>query len=139
MKTVEIKIAPDVKVSLNVKERIKYGDLCTIATAIRNDVFPKEGGYFPYMKNLGLVHYVLLYYADYTFADADEMMELYACGALVPVFKIVDAKQLALLDNLVEDMVDYRRNQSGLDAVCDAMLREIKKQQLAGAETEEKK
>lgn len=121
MKTVEIKLASGEKVSLTVQKRIKYSDLSVIATAIRNDVF-SDGNYFPYMKELGLVHYVLLYYANYTFEDADEMMELNASNALDPVFKAIDTNQLQTLHELVEDMIDYQRGRSGLDGLCVALL-----------------
>lgn len=125
MRTVKITLTSGETIRLNVKRRIKYSDLSVISTAIRNDVFTSEG-YFPYMKELGLVHYMLLYYADYTMEDADEMMELYASGQLVPVIRVIDQEQLASLRALVNDMLDYERNRSGMDDLCARLLREVK-------------
>lgn len=125
MKTVKIKLASGATETLNVKKRIKYSDLSVIATAIRNDVFA-DGGYFPYMKQVGLVHYTLLYYADYAFEDADEMMEVEASGGLAHVYKAIDQEQLQALSELVEDMVEYQRSRSGLDGLCTVLLNEMK-------------
>lgn len=126
-KTVCITLLSGEQVTLNVKRRIKYSDLSTIASAIRNDVFA-DGGYFPYMKDLGLVHYTMLYYAGYAFENADEMMELDAAGAFDSMYKAIDPEQLNQLNEIVCDMIDYQRSRSGLDAVCSIMLNELKKQ-----------
>ena len=136
MKTVEIKLVSGNKVSVNVKKRIKYSDLSVIATAIRNDVFANDG-YYPYMKNLGLVHYMMLYYADFAFEDADEMMELYAAGELNPVYKAIDMEQYQALCVLVDDMIDYQRNQSGMDTLCSLLIREMKKPKHVAEEAHE--
>lgn len=125
MKTVEIKLTSGEKITVNVSRRIKYSDLSVIATAICHDVFA-DGGYFPYMKKLGLTHYMMLYYTDYAFEDADEMMEIDAAGGLADVYKAIDREQLRTLTTLVEDMIDYQRKRSGLDSLCTMMLNEMR-------------
>lgn len=135
MKTIEIKLNSGATVSLNVKRRIKYSDLSVIATAICNDVFA-DGGYFPYMKELGLVHYTMLYYAGYAFEDADEMMEIDAAGGLEKVYAAIDREQLQTLTEIVEDMIDYQRNRSGLDSLCTIVLNEMRAKK-ASEETKE--
>lgn len=134
-KTVKITLLTGEEITLNVKKRIKYSDLSVIATAIRNDVFA-DGGYFPYMKDLGLVHYTMLYYAGHTFENADDMMEMDAAGAFQPVYKAIDYDQLGQLRELVDDMIEYQRSRSGLDAVCTIMLNEMRAKKPA-AETKE--
>lgn len=136
MKSVKIKRAVGEALVLDVKSRIKYSDLSTIATAIHNDVFSDEG-YCPYMKNLGLVYYVMRYYAGYTFEDADEMMELFASGALSVVYSVIDAQQLKLLEQLVDDMIDYTRGKTGLDQLCGMLLREMRKKAPENAQAQE--
>ena len=133
MKTVKITLGSGKKVRLSVKKRIKYSDLSVIATAIRNDVFDGDG-YFPYMKQLGLVHYILLYYANCSLEDADEMMELYASGQLGPVFKAIDAKQLAELYAMVDDILEYTRSRSGMDSLCAMILQEVRAHKVGAPE-----
>lgn len=129
MKTVRIKLATGEAVSVNVQKRIKYSDMSVIATAICDDVF-KDGGYYPYMQELGFVHYVMIYYADYRFDDMDEMMELRASGALAPVFDAIDPEQLYGLRQLIKSMIDYRYNRTGLDEFCNILINEMRHAQV---------
>lgn len=128
MKQVQWKKSDGTVVLVRIKSRIAYSDVAAIAIAVRNDVF-RNGTYRPYMKEVGIWHYVLLNYTDLLIEDTNELMKEIEYGTLKRLLmRYINKKQFAQIRNFADELVNHECRVTGLDALCKLLITDIVKQ-----------